>query len=452
MDPATKVAFRAGPSRARLAPGPIPGRRDVKADMQLVPVSMPRVAAASFIGGLLEWYDFYIFAIATALVFGDVFFPPGDALLNTMAAFGAFASGFLARPLGGIIFGHIGDKVGRKACLLATLLIIGVCTFLIGLLPGYARIGFWAPVLLVVLRVMQGIGLGGEYGGASLMTIEHAPLHQRGFWGSLPQAASPAGLLLANSVFGLCALLPPADFIAWGWRIPFLLCSVMLAVAVYIRLNIAETPEFRRAEARAEKGSAPLVQMWRTHRRNFILATGVRLSETVSSNLIKSFGLTYVTLQLDLARGTAVGALLAASLVGLVAMPLFGWLGDRLGARNVTLGGNLLLIVLAVPFFTLLDSKAPMAVWVGFIAFFSLGPMLLLSVQATYFTQLFRTNVRYTGLSAAYQISSILGGFTPLIALSLLKWSGGSSLPVAMFLAAVAAVSLGCAMGTRMRG
>lgn len=420
--------------------------------MPLPAVSMPKVAAASFVGGLLEWYDFYIFAIATALVFGDVFFPPGDPLLNTMAAFGAFAAGFLARPIGGIIFGHIGDRVGRKACLLATLLIIGVCTFLIGLLPGYAQIGYWAPALLVFLRVMQGIGLGGEYGGASLMTIEHAPLHQRGFWGSLPQAASPGGLLLANAVFGLCALLPADQFQSWGWRIPFLLCSVMLVVAMYIRLNIAETPEFRRAETRAEKGSAPLVEMWRTHKRNFLLATGVRLSETVSGNLIKSFGLTYVTLQLGMERSTALGALLAASLVGLAAMPVFGLLGDRIGARRMTVLGNALLILLAVPFFTLLDTRTPTAVWIGFILLFTLGPMLLLSVQATYFTQLFRTNVRYTGLSAAYQISSVLGGFTPLIALWLLKWSGGSSLVVAAFLTTIAAISLTCALATRVRG
>ncbi len=415
------------------------------------PTSMPKVAAASFIGGLLEWYDFYVFAIATALVFGDVFFPPGDPLLNTMAAFGAFASGFLARPVGGVIFGHIGDRIGRKACLLATLLIIGGCTFLIGLLPDYARIGAWAPAILVCLRVMQGIGLGGEYGGASLMTIEHAPLHQRGFWGSLPQAASPAGLLLANAVFGLCALLPRAEFLSWGWRVPFLLCAIMLAVAVYIRLNIAETPEFRRAESRAEKSSAPLVEMWRTHKRAFLLATGVRLSETVSGNLLKSFGLTYVTLQLGMHRSTALGALMAASLVGLAAMPLFGLLGDRVGTRRMTLAGNACLILLAVPFFALLHTRSPLAVWAGFILMFSLGPMLLLSVQATYFTQLFRTHVRYTGLSAAYQLSSLLGGFTPLIGLSLLKWGDGSYLWVAGYLAAVGAVSFLCALGTRVR-
>ncbi|MGE0222275.1 MAG: MFS transporter [Acetobacteraceae bacterium] len=412
---------------------------------------MPKVAAASFIGGLLEWYDFYIFAIATALVFGHVFFPPGDPVLNTMAAFGAFASGFIARPLGGIIFGHFGDRIGRKACLLSTLLIIGLCTFLIGVLPSYEQAGMWSPACLVFLRVMQGIGLGGEYGGASLMTIEHAPLHQRGFWGSLPQAASPAGLLLANGVFGLCALMPTEDFLTWGWRLPFLACLLMLAVAVYIRVNIAETPEFRRAETRAEKGSAPLVRLWMTHRRNVILATGVRLSETVSANLIKSFGLTYATLHLGLARSSALAALMAASLVGLATMPLFGLIGDRLGARRLTLVGNVGLVLLAVPCFALMETRQESQVWFAFIILFTLGPMLLLSVQATYFTQLFRTSVRYTGLSVAYQVSSVVGGFTPLIALWLLQVTDNSPWPVAGFLAIAAAISFGCALAARRR-
>jgi len=419
--------------------------------MALAADSMPKVAAASFVGSLLEWYDFYIFAIATALVFGELFFPDGDPLLNTMAAFGAFASGFVSRPLGGIIFGHLGDQVGRRICLIATLLIIGMCTFLVGLLPTHASAGWWAPVLLVLLRVLQGIGLGGEYGGASLMTIEHAPLHQRGFWGSLPQAASPAGLLLANAVFGLCALLPAEDFLAWGWRMPFLLSFPMLAVALRIRLRVAETPEFRRAEARTEKGRAPLVELWRTHRRNLMLATGVRLAETVSGNLIKSFGLTYATLQLGMARGTALGALLAASLIGLVTMPLCGLLADRVGARGVTLLGNALLLFLAVALFDLLEQRTWLSAWAGFALFFCLGPMLLLSVQATFFTQLFRTHVRYTGLSAAYQLSALAGGFTPLLALWLLHASGGSPAPVAIYMGVVAAISLACTLATHGR-
>ena len=207
-------------------------------------LAMRRIAAASFVGALLEWYDFYVFATASALVFGPLFFPSGDPLLSTMASFGAFASGFLARPIGGLIFGDIGDRIGRKASLIATLVIIGTGTFLIGLLPTFAQAGVWAPILLVILRVVQGIGLGGEYAGASLITIEHAPSGRRGFWGSLPQAASPGGLLLSSLVFGLIALLPPGAFIAWGWRVPFLLSVIMLGIGLYVRLHIAETPEF----------------------------------------------------------------------------------------------------------------------------------------------------------------------------------------------------------------
>lgn len=409
---------------------------------------MARIAAASFVGGLLEWYDFYIFASASALIFGELFFPASDQVAGTMAAFGVFAAGFLARPVGGLIFGHIGDIVGRKACLLATMTVIGAGTVLIGLLPTYASWGMWAPAVLTLLRVVQGIGLGGEYGGASLLTIEHAPHHQRGFWGSIAQAASPAGLLLANAVFALVSLLPAEQFHAWGWRVPFLLSALMLPPMILVRLRIAETPEFL-AEARAARRHVPVVALWRQARRNLVLATGVRLSETVSSNLIKSFGLTYVTLQLGLPRSLAVGALLAAAVLGLAATPLFGWLGDRVGARRLTQAGNVLLIVLAVPFFLLLEQRSAAAVSTGFAVLFAAGPMLLLSVQPTFFAPLFPAGMRYTGLSAAYQISSILGGFTPLIALWLLHEAEGRPWLVAGFLAGIWATSLLCASLSR---
>ena len=274
-------------------------------------LAMRRIAAASFVGALLEWYDFYAFATASALVFGPLFFPSGDPLLSIMASFGAFASGFLARPIGGLIFGDIGDRIGRKASLIATLVIIGTGTFLIGLLPTFAQAGIWAPILLVILRVLQGIGLGGEYAGASLITIEHAPSGRRGFWGSLPQAASPGGLLLSSLVFELIALLPPGAFIAWGWRVPFLLSAIMLGIGLYVRLHIAETPEFE--AIRDLRTELPIVDLLRTHGKAALLATGARLAETVSGNMIKSFGLTYVIGAKPRAAGPASGGLAAAA-------------------------------------------------------------------------------------------------------------------------------------------
>jgi MHS family shikimate/dehydroshikimate transporter-like MFS transporter len=409
--------------------------------------AMRRVAAASFVGALLEWYDFYAFATASALVFGPLFFPSDDPSLSIMASFGAFASGFVARPIGGLIFGHIGDRIGRRATLIATLVIIGTGTFLIGALPTFAQAGIWAPILLVLLRVTQGIGLGGEYAGASLITIEHAPTGTRGFWGSLPQAASPGGLLLSSAVFGLVTLLEPDIFFSWGWRVPFLLSIAMLGVGLYVRLHVAETPEFE--EIRGERAELPIVELLRTHGITALLATGARLAETVAGNVIKSFGLTYITVQLGLPREEALQALLATAAVGVAMTPLFGALGDRFGARAVYMAGSGCSALMAFPFFWILEQRSVAALWIGFVVAYNLGPTLMLSVQATFFTTLFHPRVRYSGLSIAYQVSAILGGFTPLISLTLLHRSNGAPWGVAAFVASVAVLSFGCAAGVK---
>jgi MHS family shikimate/dehydroshikimate transporter-like MFS transporter len=314
---------------------------------------MLKAASAGAIGALLEWYDFYIFSTASALVFGQTFFPGGDAVAGTMSSFGAFAVGFVSRPLGGVLFGHIGDTMGRKVSLILTLLIVGLGTCLIGLLPTYRQIGFRAPVALVILRVVQGIGLGGEYGGASLIAIEHAPRAERGFWGSLTQAASPGGLLLAAGMFGLVSLLPQDAFLAWGWRVPFLAGAPMLLFGLFIRLRVQEPPEFRLSKP-APQTEAPAAKLLRTHRRNVMLATGVRLVETVSGNMIKSFGLAYVTLHLKLPKETA---LIMTAAVGVMVTPLWGTLGDRIGQQRVYLVASAMVGALAFPFFLLLDAR-----------------------------------------------------------------------------------------------
>jgi MFS transporter, MHS family, shikimate and dehydroshikimate transport protein len=406
-------------------------------------MAIMQAASAGAIGALLEWYDFYIFATGAALVFGPLFFPGNDPVLATMASFGAFAAGFLSRPLGAVLFGHIGDTMGRRASLLLTIVIVGIGTFLIGLLPTYQQIGLWAPLLLVTLRVVQGIGLGGEYAGASLITIEHAPHAQRGFWGSLPQAASPGGLLLATGVFGLVSLLPHPIFLAWGWRIPFLLSAVMLLVGIAMRLRVAETPTFH-AQKTTREDTPPGLTLLRTHLPNVVLATGARLVETVSGNLIKSFGLTYVTLELKLPQETALTALMATAAVGVLATPCYGALGDRLGQARLYLTGGLFVALLAFPFFFLLNGKTALTTWVAFALCFNLGPTLLLSVQPTLFTRMFAPEVRYTGMSVAYQVSAIAGGFTPLAALWLLRRSDGMPWLVATALVAIALLSCAC--------
>jgi MHS family shikimate/dehydroshikimate transporter-like MFS transporter len=290
---------------------------------------MIKVASAGTTGALLEWDDFYIFATVSALTFGQIFFPDSDPVIGTMASFGAFAAAFVSRPLGGWLFGHIGDTRGRKISLIMTLVITGLGICLIGLLPGYRQSGVWAPVLLVILRVVQGIGVGGEYGGASLITIEHAPrAAERGFWGSLPQAASPGGLSLAACMFGLVSLL----------------------LGLFLRLCVAETPEFDGSK-RNQSDEAPGVELLRTHRRNVVLATGARLAETVSGNMIKSFGLGYVALQLKLPKEIALTGLAMPAAVGVLVTPLYGSLGDRISQDRIYLIACALVAALAFPFF-----------------------------------------------------------------------------------------------------
>jgi len=415
--------------------------------------AMRKVVIGSFAGALLEWYDFFIFGTAAGLIFAPLFFPQSDPLVGTIASFATFGVGFLARPLGGIVFGHYGDLLGRKVTLIWTLIIIGTATFLVGLLPTYATAGVWSPILLVVLRLLQGFGLGGEYGGAALMTIESAPEARRGFLGSLPQTAASAGIMLATGVFALCnALLTPEQFMHWGWRIPFLLSALMLMVGMYIRLHIDETPDFQRtnretrdshtAENPAAKVPLPIVELFRRHPRNILLAA--RLAETVSSNTINTFGIVYISTQLAMDRQVPLTGMLIASSIGIVSCPIIGWISDRLGQRRLYMAGAAFCCLFAFPFFQLLQTREVGIIWLAMIVGYNAGPTLMFAVQPTLFTRLFGTRVRYTGLSFAYQFSAILGGMTPLIASSLLALGDGKPWYVATFLAVISIISFCC--------
>ncbi len=412
-----------------------------------------KVVAASFAGALLEWYDFFVFGTASGLVFGRLFFPASDPGLALIAAFATFGVGFFARPLGGIVFGHYGDRVGRKATLIATLLITGTSTFLIGCLPTVETVGVWAPVMLVVLRLVQGFGLGGEYGGAALMTIESAPLARRGFLGSLPQTAASAGIMLATGVFAFCLwVMGEAAFLDWGWRIPFLLSAVMLAVGMQIRLTTEETPEFLKARAERAKAAAgrprplPIVELMRRHPREIVLALGARLAETVSSNIVNAFGIAYVANQIGLGRELPLTGMLIASAIGIVACPLIGRLSDRIGQRRIYLFGAAVCVLFIFPFFLLLGTGSLPAIWLAFAIAYNFGPTMMFAVQPTMFARMFGTDVRYTGLSFAYQFSAILGGLTPLIAAVLVRWAGGGPWLVAGYVAAVSLVSFLCVL------
>jgi MFS transporter, MHS family, shikimate and dehydroshikimate transport protein len=389
--------------------------------------SIRRVVLASFIGTTIEWYDFFLYGTAAALVFNRLFFPNVDSFTGTLSAFGTFAVGFIARPIGGLIFGHYGDRLGRKSMLVTSLLIMGVATFVIGLLPTYDSIGVLAPVLLVCMRFAQGIGIGGEWGGAVLMAVEHSSGNRRGFHGSWPQTGVPAGLLLSTLVFSFCSsALSEAQFLAWGWRVPFLLSVVLIGVGLFVRLRILETPAFLRQKQPAG-APLPITDLLRRYRRNVVLGMGMRFAEIGGFYILTVFVLSYGESHLKVPRSTMLTGVILASFLGLFTMPAFGALSDRIGRRPVYLGGALFTTIFAFPFFWLLDTRSPGLIWLAIILVVNLGHDAMYGPQAAFFSELFGTSVRYTGASLSYQLSSVFaGGFAPLIATGLLAQFGSA--------------------------
>ena len=406
--------------------------------------SVRKVALASFVGTTIEWYDFFLYGTAAALVFDQLFFPDAEPLVGTLLAFSTYAVGFAARPIGGIVFGHFGDRIGRKSMLVLSLLIMGVATFLIGCLPTYASIGVLAPILLVVLRFAQGIGVGGEWGGAVLMSVEHAPPGRRGFFGSWPQMGVPAGLLLSTSVFAIVqATTSEAAFLSWGWRIPFLVSAVLVGVGLFIRLRIMESPAFQRVKETKTEAPKPIVDVVRKYPREVLVAMGMRVAENGAFYILTVFVLAYGEDELGLSKNTMLTGVIIAAAIGLVTVPLFGALSDRVGRRPLYLAGAVVTTLWAFPLFGLLNTESPVLIWLAIVIGVNLGHDLMYGPQAAFFAELFGTRVRYSGASLGYQLASVFaGGFAPLIATALLAAGDGSPTLVALYVTAMGLISV----------
>jgi MHS family shikimate/dehydroshikimate transporter-like MFS transporter len=406
--------------------------------------SIRLVALASLIGTTIEWYDFFLYGTAAALVFNRLFFPNSDPLMGTLYAFGTYAVGFFARPIGGIVIGHYGDKVGRKSMLVLTLVIMGVATFLIGLLPTYEQIGPWAAVALVVLRVAQGFGVGGEWGGAVLMAVEHAPPGRRGFYGSWPQIGVPAGLVLSTAVFAAFSRLPEDQFLSWGWRVPFLVSALLVGVGLLIRMRIVETPAFAKMKETSAEARQPIIEVLRTYPKEVLLAMGARFAENGAFYIYSVFVLVYATQQVKMPQQTVLNAMLFGAACELVAIPFFGALSDRFGRRPVYLFGAIMTAVLAYPLFWLLDTASPPLVWLAMFCVFVFSHAAMYGPQAAFLSEMFGTRVRYSGASLGAQLASVLaGGLSPFIATALLRSYGSNALSLyVIFMAVVTIVSV----------
>ncbi|WP_141206376.1 MFS transporter [Streptomyces griseorubiginosus] len=391
-----------------------------------------RVALSGLLGTAVEFYDFLVYGTVAALVFGELFFPGADPAVGTIAAFGTFAAGYVARPIGGIVFGHFGDRLGRKKMLLLTMGLMGGASFLIGLLPTYDTIGVWAPVLLITLRVVQGIAIGGEWGGATLMVVEHAGEKRRGLWSSFTQMGAPLGSLISAAVVALVSTLPRDQFAAWGWRVPFLLSVLLLGVGLFVRLQVVESPLFAEVKKERAESRLPILDVLRRP-RPVLLACCVGIGAFTAQSLLTSYLISYAT-GIGHPRPQVLSALTVSAAVALVVLPCASALSDRIGRRPVVLAGALLSAATAFPVLALVDRKSSGALILAVVIGHGISQSLMYGPLGALFSEMFGTKVRYTGASLGYQGATLVGaGFSPLIATSLVA-SSGNGTPVALLL------------------
>jgi MHS family shikimate/dehydroshikimate transporter-like MFS transporter len=411
---------------------------------------LTRVIGASLVGSSMEWYDFFLYATASALVFNKVFFTATEPVVGTLLSLGTFGVGFLARPVGAVIFGGIGDRFGRKPALVATLVLMGIATTAIGLIPGYGSIGVWAPILLVVLRLAQGLGAGAEHAGATVFAAEYAPESKRGLFGSIPASGLYIGVLLSSAVFGLFATMPESVFLSWGWRIPFLLSVLLVAVGMFIRLRLDETPEFKEVEEHQEITGSPLLVTVRDQWRSVLIVIGIVAGPFTATYAYQTYSLSYMKQYLGVSGSIGTLSLTVASIVAILAVPVAGAVSDRVGRRPVIIVGTVFSALFAFPFFWLLGSGSGVAVAVAMVGGVGIGVPLMLGAQGALLSELFSARNRFTGFSLSRELGSVLfAGLTPLVAAVLVDAAGGGSWPVSVYVIGACLLTLVVALAIR---
>ncbi|MGU3522655.1 MFS transporter [Enterobacteriaceae bacterium C23F] len=402
-----------------------------------------KVLMASLTGSAIEWFDYFLYGTAAALVFNKIFFPMVDPVIGLILSYLSFSLTFFIRPIGGVLFAHIGDRIGRKKTLVLTLSLMGGATVLIGLLPTYEQIGIWAPALLILLRVVQGMGIGGEWGGALLLAYEYAPEKRKGFFGSIPQAGVTIGMLMATFIVSLMTLFSEEQFLSWGWRIPFLLSSVLVLLGLWIRKDIDETPEFQKLKKTGNVAKAPLRDTLKFHWREVIIAAGLKVVETAPFYIFSTFVVSYATATLAYQKSQALEAVTLGALVATVMIPLMGLLSDKVGRQRMYAVSVALLGLFIVPWFMLLDTHSTWGIVLATVIAFGILWAPVTAVLGTLCSEIFSANVRYTGITLGYQLGAALaGGTAPLIATGLLAKYNGNWVPVACYLAITVLISL----------
>lgn len=423
----------------------------LEGNVEFDPQESRKVIMASIVGTAIEWYDFFLFGTAAATVFNVLFFPSFDPLVGTIAALGAYAVAYFVRPLGGIVFGHLGDRLGRKNILVLTLLMMGLGTFAIGLLPTYESIGVWAAVLLVLLRVVQGLAIGGEWGGAVLLAVEHAPKPRWGLVGSWPQIGSPIGMLMSTGAFALVSQLPEEDFLSWGWRLPFLFSLVLVIIGLAIRLKISESPIFVALKQRGAVEKMPLVQVLKKYPVEILLGVGIRFSADIIFITANIFALSYATSSLDLPRSVILQGIMLAAALQIFMIPFYGWLGDRIGRHNLYALASLYTVLVAFIFFPMIDTRDTSTIMWAYVLALPVGFAATYGLLSSLYADMFEPQVRFTGISLVYQIAGIVtAGPAPIIAAMLFS-KYQSTWPIALYIGSTAVLSLVCVLILKQR-